>query len=269
MSAFEIPFMRTALAAGLLGGNALALLGAFILLRGVSFSGLAISQLAGLGTVIGAVLGLHFGGWVAALVCVAFGLAAFLVLVGRARGPADGWVACIYVLAASASILILAKAPHGEAHTMSVFFGNLLALDAPEVAEAGGLLAAALLVLGPWLHRWVWVSFDPLAATVAGLWVRRQTALFLLLFAVAMTVGIHLFGVLLSFAFLLMPAAAALQWSRRLTHLAVLVPLIASGAVVLGLLLAFHWDFPAGPFLAGLLGTVLLLSGLARCTFIE
>lgn len=268
MSAFELPFMRTALAAGLLGGNALALLGAFVLLRGVSFSGLAISQLAALGTVVGAVLGLHFGGWVAALACVALGVGLHLVL-GRARGPEDAWVACLYVLAAAGAILVLAKAPHGESHTMSVFFGNLLALDSPEVFEAGGLFAAVLAVVAPWLHRWVWLSFDPLAATVAGVWVRRWAALYLLLFAAAMTVGIHLFGVLLSFAFLLMPAAAALQWSKRLWHLAALTPAIASACTVLGLWLAFYWDFPAGPFVAGLLGTVLLASGLARAALGE
>ena len=263
MSAFELPFMRTALYAGLLGGNALALLGAFILLRGVSFSGLAVSQLAALGTVVGAVLGLHFGGWAAALACVALGVGLHLLL-GRARGPEDSWVACLYVVAAAAAILILAKAPNGESHTMSVFFGNVLALDRPEVLEAGGLLLAAVAVIVPWFHRWVWLSFDPLAATVAGIWVRRWAALFLFLFAAAMTVGIHLFGVLLSFAFLLMPAATALQWSRRLLHLAVLTPLVASLGLTLGLVLAFYWDFPAGPFVAGFLGTMLLASGLAR-----
>lgn len=263
MTAFEPPFMKTALAAALLGGNALALVGAFVLLRGVSFSGLAVSQLAALGTVVGAVLGLHFGGWATALACVAAGLGLYLLL-RRARGPEDAWVACLYVAAAAGSILVLAKAPHGESHTMDVFFGNLLALADREVLEAAALLAAALAALAPWLHRWVWLSFDPLAATVAGVRGTRWAGLFLLLFAVAMTVGIHLFGVLLSFAFLLMPAAAALQWSRRLAHLALLTPAVASLSAVLGLVLAFHWDFPAGPFVAGLLGAVLLVSGVAR-----
>lgn len=263
MSAFELPFMRTALAAGLFGGNALALVGAFILLRGVSFSGLAVSQTAALGTVVGAVLGLHFGGWAAALACVGAGVGLH-VLLARARGPEDSWVAALYAAAAALSILVLSKAPHGESHTMDVFFGNLLALDRPEILEAGALLAVTLGALGPWLHRWAWLFFDPLAASVAGLRARAWNGVFLLLFAAAMTVGIHLFGVLLSFAFLLMPAAAALQWSRRLWHLAALTPAIASASVALGLVLAFHWDFPAGPFVAALLTAVALLSGVAR-----
>ena len=62
MNPFALPFMQTALAASLLCGTALALLGVFILVRRVAFSGLAVSQLAALGTVAGvSVLALHGG----------------------------------------------------------------------------------------------------------------------------------------------------------------------------------------------------------------
>ena len=263
MSPFELPFMKTALAAGLLGGNALAALGAFVLLRGVSFSGLAVSQLAALGTVVGALLGLHFGGWAAALACVAAGGLLHAIL-ARARGPEDAWVAVLYVAAAAGSILVLAKSPHGESHTMSVFFGNLLSLGDTEVLEAAGMAAVSAAVLVPWLHRWVWMSFDPLAAAVAGFGSRLWGAVFLALFAAAMTVGIHLFGVLLSFSLLLLPAATALQWSGRLRHLAILTPAVASAGVLGGLWMSFYWDFPAGPFISALLAAALVASGLAR-----
>lgn len=264
MTAFELPFMRTALAAGLLAGNALALLGIFVLARGVSFSGLAVSQLAALGAVLGAVLGLHYGGFGAALACVAAGLLALDRLQRRTRLPADAWVAGFYLLAAAASVLILAKAPHGEAHTLSVFFGNVLALGAAEVVESAVLLAAAAGVVAVWRWRLVWISFDPFAAAAAGVPARGWTLAFLSLFAAAMTLGIHLFGVLLALAFLLLPGAFGLLWAGRLRHLFTLVPIVTSVAVLTGLALSFHLDFPTGPFIAAELAALLIAGGLVR-----
>lgn len=268
MTGFELPFMRTALIAGLLAGNALAVLGAFILLRGVAFSGLAVSQLAALGTVVGAVLGLHLGGFAAAFAFAAAGLLLFDRLGRRWPGPPDAWVACVYLLAASGALLVLAKAQHGESHTMTIFFGNLLALGETEVLEAAGICAASLLVLVPWFHRWVWLSFDPLAAAVAGVKVERWTALFLMLFAAAMTVAIHLFGVLLAFSFLLLPAATGLVWSRRLAHLFWFVPVMTTLSVWAGLRVSLSsWDFPPSPLIACLMALILLTSGAAKALF--
>jgi ABC-type Mn2+/Zn2+ transport system permease subunit len=264
MNPFELPFMRTALAASLLGGTALSLLGAFVLLRRVSFAGLAVSQLAALGTVAGVVLGLHFGAFGVALAFVLLGLA----LLGRffrlRHIPQDAWVAALYVLGAGASVLILSKAPNGEAHTMDVFFGNILALGAAEIAEAAVLFALVAAVLGGWFHRWVWISFDEASARVAGVRVGLWNVLFLALFAAAMTVTIHLFGVLLAFSYLLLPAVTGLLATRGMKALFVFTPVYTIIITVACFYVSFRGDFPTGPFVASTLAAAALLMGIIR-----
>ena len=167
MDMLSLPFMRTALAASLLAGNAVAILGTFVLMRRVSFSGLAVSQLAALGGVVGVLLQMH-NTFLTALGLVFIGLAA-LSRLERLRGvPPEAWVAALYVLGASAAVLMLSKAPMGEAETMNVFFGNVLTLGRLEIVEAALLLAVILPLFALFFHKWVWMSFDPQSAEVSG-----------------------------------------------------------------------------------------------------
>lgn len=267
MNPFALPFVQTSLAASLLAGNALALLGAFILLRRVSFSGLAVAQMAALGTVAGGVLGHNLGGFGTAVACVAAGVLALVKLSKLRRVPEEAWVASLYVLGAALAVLALSKDPHGEAHALNLFFGNVLSLGPEEVLEAGGALALVAAALGAWFHRWVWLFLDPIGASVAGIRTGRWTAAFLSVFAGAMVVSIHLFGVLLAFAYLLLPAVAGLLLCRTLRGLFVVVPLLTTGVVLSGIYLSFLWDFPTGPFIAAELATAALAAGGWRTAF--
>lgn len=265
MTWLSLPFVQAALAAGLLAGNALALTGAFILMRRVAFSGLAVSQLAALGTAVGVSIGAHnIGVAGTALAAVAAGMLVQGRLTLLRSVPEEAWVAALYVGAAGAGVLLLSKDPQGEAHTMSVFFGNVLALGWLEVLEAAALLLAALALFGVWFRRWVYLFFDPESAEVAGVPVRRWNIAFICLFAYGMTTAIHLFGVLLAFAFLLMPAAAGLAVCRSLRGLFLFIPLMTSACVLLGTWASFVWDFPTGPMIAALLSAAALVAGLYR-----
>ncbi len=263
MNLFELSFMRTALAASLLAGNAVALLGLFVLMRRVAFAGLSIAQLAALGAVVGILIG--HGGSLGVAVALVF---AGLVLLSRferaSRLPREAMVACLYVLGAGFSVLILSKAPWGEAHTMNVFFGNVLTLGAKEVWEGIALVAMTAAVLGAWFHRWVWLSFDRLSAEVSGISLGAWDAVFYALFAAGMTLGIHLFGVLLAFSYLLMPAVASLALTNKLKPLIISVFCITTGATLAGFILSFHFDLPTGPFVSTLLAVCALAAVVAR-----
>lgn len=253
MNPFAIDFMRTALAASLPAGAALSLIGTFVLARRVSFSGLAIAQLAALGTAVGAVLNLHLGKFGVALALVGAGMALLSQTERSSRTPSESWVACLYILGAALSVLILSKAPQGEAHTLEVFFGNILSLGAHEVAESIALFIVTAAAIWIWFHRWVWLAFDPVAAGVSGIRTGLWNFFFFALFAAAMTVSIHIFGVLLAFAYLILPAAIGLMLVRKVTRLFALIPFITILATVAGFYFSFRWDFPTGPFIAATL----------------
>ena len=263
MTFLDYPFMRLALAGSLLAGNAVALLGLFVLLRRTAFSGLAAAQMAALGGVIGIFLG-HHSSFAAAVVLVA---AALALLSRLARGrvvPAEAWVAGLYVAGAAVAVLILAKAPFGEAHTLNIFFGNVLTIGTMEVVEAGVLLAVTLPVILLWRHRWIWLSFDPQSAEVAGVRLGQWNLLFYALFAVAITFAIHFFGVLLAFAYLVLPATAALLLARGTRSLFLLVPALTTAATIAGFAISFRFDWPTGPFLSALLAALAAIAAAVR-----
>jgi ABC-type Mn2+/Zn2+ transport system ATPase subunit/ABC-type Mn2+/Zn2+ transport system permease subunit len=210
MSFLELPFMRTAFAAGLLAGTALSVIGLFSATRSVAFSGLAASQLAALGGVIGVLLGLHAGASAMSWALVVAGLMALAFLSRSRKTSADSWVATLYVLGAALSVLILSKSPRGESEALGVFFGNILSLGSIEVWEAAGLFVVTAAGLALWFRRWVWLAFDPVGAEVAGVRAGLWNGIFVVFLAAALTLSIHIFGVLLTFSYLILPATAGL-----------------------------------------------------------
>lgn len=253
MSFLELPFMRTAFAAGLFAGTALSVIGIFSATRSVAFSGLAASQLAALGGVVGVVLGLHVGASVFSWSFVVAGLIALAFLSRSRKTSADSWVATLYVLGAALAVLVLSKSPRGESEALGVFFGNILSVGNLEVWEAGVLFVLTLAGLALWFRRWVWLAFDPVGAEVAGLRAGLWNGIFQFFFAAALTLSIHIFGVLLSFAYLILPATTGLLVVRRISRLVIFCAVSAALVTAIGFELSFRWDFPTGPFVAALL----------------
>ncbi len=264
MNPFSLPFMQYALAASLMAGTALALVGVFILANRVSFSGLAVSQLAALGTVVGGLLGFHYGEYAFALASVGAGLVILSKISKTQKVPQDAWVACLYILSASAAVLLLSKSPQGEAHTLDVFFGNVLSLGINEVWESLAILLLTGFILAVWFHRWVWISFDPMAVQVAEISVDRWNLLFYVLFALTMTVSIHIFGVLLAFTFLLLPGVIALMVVSRLRNIFIFIPILMALVTLSGFYFSFRLDYPTGPFIACTLAVMALACGAWR-----
>ncbi len=256
--------MQYALASSLLAGTALSLIGIFILSTRVSFLGLAASQLAALGAVIGALLGFHYGEHGFALASVGAGLILLHQISKSPRVPQEIWIASLYIFGAAAAVLLLAKAPQGEAHTMDVFFGNVLSLGITEVWEGLSILLLTVLLLSGWFHRWIWIAFDPMAVNVAKINVDLWSLLFYTLFALSMTVAIHIFGVLLAFTYLLLPGAIALLLFRRIASIFIFIPAFVAGLTVSGFYGSFRLDYPTGPFIAFLLAAAALLCGIYR-----
>lgn len=253
MSFLELPFMRMALVAGLLAGTALSVLGIFSVTRRVAFSGLAASQLAALGGVLGALWGFHVGAGVISGGAVVSGLLALAWLSRSRRTSPDSWVAAVYVLGAAAAVLVLSKSPRGESETLGVFFGNILSIGPLEVVEAALVCAGTLAGTALWFRRWLWLSFDPVGAEVAGVRIGLWNGLFYALYAASLTLAIHVFGVLLSFAYLILPATAGLLVARRPRALVLFCAGMAVVSTVTGFALSYRWDLPTGPFVAALL----------------
>ena len=222
--------MAPALAVGLLVTAVHAPLGIEVLKRGIVFIDLAVAQIAGLALIVLA-LSFHEPPWgVRQATAFAAGLGAALFFRWIERTSPDEQEAVIgsaFVLAASAALLVLAGSPGGGEELRHVLSGQILFVTWRDLA-----------------------AFLPVYAAAAGLWFAfprcRAGIGFFAIFALTVTASVHLVGVYLVFASLILPALAARSGAGY-----VLLRALASGgaAVCAGIALSVAADLPAGPVL--------------------
>jgi zinc/manganese transport system permease protein len=212
-------------------------LGREVLKRGIIFIDLAVAQIAGLGVIAAQTFEFELSGYG---VQVAAGISALLGGVflqwSERRWPEiqEALIGTTFVLAACASLLLLAGNPHGAEHLQDLLVGQILWVRTDQLPAAMALFA---LVLACWF--------------VAGDFARGKG--FYLLFALAVTASVQLVGVYLVFASLIIPALGV----RRLTTRRGLYVAygVGAGSYLAGLLLSVATDLPAAPLIVWTLAT--------------
>jgi zinc/manganese transport system permease protein len=215
-----------ALAAGLLVTATHVPLGMRVLDRGIVFIDLAVAQIAGLGVIVGDWLGYEHHGAAGQVFALGAALAGALVLNWTERRwpeVQEAIIGVVFILAANASILLLAANPRGAEHLKDLLVGQILWV------RAGDLPAVALA-----------------SAAILALWWRLRPRFFYLLFACAVTVSVQLVGIYLVFATLIVPALATRQLARARVPACYALAVLGYGA---GLGLSTATDLPAGPLI--------------------
>ena len=227
MSALDFSILLPAFIVGLLVLATHVPLGMKVLARGIIFADLAVAQIAGLGVVIAGLLQLTD------TPLAVQGMAATSALLGAAllamieRKLADVQEACIgllFVLAASAGILLMSSDTHAGEHLKDLLVGQILWVSNAQLI-ATALLTAALLAL--------WRVFN----------ARMGRFGFYALFALAVTASVQLVGVYLVFASLIVPALATHKIKQYRSMIAFIVGATGYAA---GLLLSVWLDLPSG-----------------------
>ncbi len=214
-------------------------LGREVLKRGIIFIDLAVAQIAGLGVIAAQTFDLHMAGYGVQITAGASALLGALLLQSFERRWPDIQEALIgttFVIAACASLLLLAGNPQGAEHLQELLVGQILWVRYEQLPAAAVVFA---LVLVSWF--------------VARDFSRGMG--FYLLFALAVTASVQLVGIYLVFASLILPALAI----RRVNKFAWLYIAYGIGAssYLVGLLVSLGTDLPAAPLI------VLLLAGMS------
>jgi zinc/manganese transport system permease protein len=220
-------------------------LGRLVLQRGIVFIDLAIAQVAGLGVVIADFLGWEPNGWSvqASAVAAALLIAAFLIWTEKRAGAAqEAMIGVVFVVAASAEIVLLSFNPHGAEELKDLLVGQILWVTPAQLLPVLVLYCVVLLI---------WRFAD----------LPNRRALFYGVFAVTITASVQLVGVFLVFASLIIPALAGRAVSRWPLAAAYLIGL---AGYVLGLLSSALFDFPTG---AAIVCGLALVAGIAAIVF--
>jgi zinc/manganese transport system permease protein len=247
MGAIDLTIIAPAFVAGLLILMTHVPLGQEVVKRGIIFIDLAIAQIAGAGVIFASWLGFEAHGVEVQLVAIgssligAWGLS---LLEKRLLHIQEAVIGVVFVLAATASILLLSDNPHGGQHLKDLLVGQILWITWPQLLPVA--VVTVIIVL-------VWSCFS----------VVRKT-LFYYLFAIAITCSVQLVGVYLVFASLIIPALACRDLAMDKTlKVAFIIGMLGYG---LGLLLSSILDLPSGAVIVWVMAGMALL---VRRLFLE
>ena len=239
------PFLMRALLAGLGLAVVAAPLGCFVVWRRMAYYGEAVAQAGLIGIAAGLALSLNL---TASVLVVTLAVSVLLVVLSRQQLVPFNSLLGLLAHAALAIGVILASLVRGpQLDLMAFLFGDIFAISATDLKwiYLGGALALAALV-------YVWrpllsLSVHEDLAAAEGTAVERVKFIFVLVLALVVAIAIKIVGVLLTIAFLIMPAAAARPLSETPEQMALFAAIFGSLSVALGLFLSVSLDTPGGP----------------------
>ncbi|MDH5546081.1 MAG: metal ABC transporter permease [Gammaproteobacteria bacterium] len=239
-------------------------LGIHILARGIIFADLALAQIAALGASIAFLMGEDAHGSSAGFYAFAatFVAAALFSQLRRIEDNTTREVAIgvAYVVSTALSVVILSRSSQGMEELKSIFNGNILWVSWDDIGVVAATYALVSIIHIVYRRAFSQLSFGDASRKPNYLW----EFFFFLSFAVVITVAVRIAGVLLVFAFLIIPAfSASLVKPNYRTRLWIAFLMGLAGALM-GLYVAFVLDLPVGATVVSLLGLLPLLALVLR-----
>lgn len=258
----EYDFIRVALLGTTAIGVVCAYLGVYVVLRRIVFVGATMAQISSAGIALGILTGWSPNAWSVGLTFLAvlfFGHPSF----GK-RWPQDATLGVLFTVSGAAAVLLVAHTARGNEEVVHLVQGNLLAMTATEARWLAGAFAGILAIHLVFFKEFLYLSFDPTMAATQGYRAGRWNLVFYLLLGVAIALAIKAIGILLMFAFLVIPASLGLVSTRRLGA-AIGVAMVSSAvAVFVGIWLSYRYDFPSAPMIIAVQGGLLVLGAALR-----
>jgi ABC-type Mn2+/Zn2+ transport system permease subunit len=248
--AFEPEFMQRALQAGLLASAAAAVVGTWVVLRGLAFLGDALAH----GVIPGLALAILWGfsPIVGAFVAAVAMSGAVTVVSRRARVREDTGIGLLFVGMLALGVVIISRSDSFATNVTSVLFGDVLGVTLADVrGQAVGtalVVVASVVLYRPFLA----LAFNQDKAATLGMHPGLAHAALMVLLASAIVVSFQTIGTLLVFGLLIGPPATASLLVRRVPLIMVTAVALGAAAVVVGLAISFHHDTAGGATIAGL-----------------
>ncbi|MBL4868774.1 MAG: metal ABC transporter permease [Pseudomonadales bacterium] len=236
-------------------------LGLHVLARGIIFVDLALAQVAALGVSIAFLLGQEAHGVMAQLyafaatLVAAAGFAKLRQLPGKTTREVT--IGCVYVVATALSIVVLSRSSQGMEELKGLFNGHILWVRWSEITLVALVYAALAILHLCYQQRFTALSFsEDEEESGTFFW----EFLFFASFAVVITLAVNLAGVLLVFAFLIIPAFSASLLSQSPRQQLLIGWCLGVCGSAAGLWLSFIGDLPTGATVVTVMGSLPLIA---------
>ncbi|MEO5918850.1 MAG: metal ABC transporter permease [Candidatus Limnocylindrales bacterium] len=252
-------FFLRALGASAIVGLVCAVIGAFMVLRGLAFMGDALSHAAFPGVVAAYLLGAPFyiGATIAAVgTSLAIG---WITRRGKLRG--DTTIGVLFAGMFAFGVFLFSTIPNYVGDLFGFLFGDVLGTSSTDLIALVILGLIVLLIVGAFWKELLYSTFDPLGAGASGLPVVALEYLFLGLIAMTIVISLQAVGIILVVAMLVTPAATAQLVTARFSRLLLVAAAIGIVAPVVGLYISY-WTNTASAALIVLVETATFLAAL-------
>ena len=262
LSPLSYDFFIRALVASAMVGIVCAVVGSFMVLRGLAFMGDALSHAAFPGVVAAYLLNATF--YVgAAVAAVATALAiGWVTRRGLLRG--DTVIGVLFAGMFAFGIFLFSLIPNYVGDLFGFLFGQVLGIG---IADLIALVVLSVVVLATVTLLWkelLYATFDPLGAGAAGLPVAALDYLLLALIALTIVVSLQAVGIILVVAMLITPAATAQLVTRSFARLILVALGIGLLAPVFGLYVSYWTNAASGATIVLVETAVFVLALIAR-----
>ena len=247
----------------------LGYMGIHVLKREVIFIDIALAQIAAVGAIVAHVaFKAHGDSLFGYSVAFGFTLAAsvFYSLVRRRVNqiPLEAVIGVSYAIAAAAALFLVGVAPGGHIHVQHMLAGSILWATWKDILLCIFVFSAVGFCFYLFRRPFKEISDNYENALGKGIRVVWWDFLFYALFGIVITLAVRIGGVVVIFAFLIIPATISALFSSSWRKRLVISWVIGIGATIAGLLFADCFDFSIGSAISLFLGVALVLAGLFR-----
>ncbi|TAH53849.1 MAG: metal ABC transporter permease [Chloroflexota bacterium] len=237
-------FMQRGMLASVMVGILCAVVGCYVVLRGMAYLGDAMSHAILPGVAVAYILKgeILIGALIAAIV-VALGIGFFT---RRGTIKEDTAIGILFAATLSLGVALISTIKTYALDLTHILFGNVLGVSDTDLILIAVLGAVVLLTIVLLYKELLVVSFDPVLAATLRLPVERLKNVLLILIALAVVVSMQTVGVGLVAAMLVTPAATAYLLTRRLPAMMVVSAALGALASIIGLYLSFYLNIVSG-----------------------
>ncbi len=241
-------FMLRALIGSVMVGVLCAVVGSYVVLRGMAFFGDALAHSILPGVAVGYLVGggarepLFWGALVAAVIS-SFGIGAI------SRGTKireDTAIGIIFAGMFALGIALISTVRNYSVDLSHFLFGDVLSVRASDLWLIGIFGGMVLILVFAFYKEFLVLSFDPILAATLRIPARSLEYLLMLIIAVTIVVSLQTVGIALMVAMLITPAASAYLLTRRLPVMMMMAVVFAALAGVIGLYMSYHLNIASG-----------------------
>ncbi len=248
-SILQYSFIQNAFIASTFVAIIAAIVGYFLLVRGLTFAGHALSHIGFAGAAGAVLLGID----------PVFGLLVFTIIAGigigifgRVLKERDVAIGIFLTIALSFGILFLFLYKGYAEQAYSILFGTILGISIQDVFITALFSILTFCMLLFLFRPLLFASFDPEVAEARGVPVRLLSILFLIIVAITVSISVQVVGVLLIFTLLVGPAATAMRIVKN-PYLAIEITIVLGITYSwLGIFIAAQTNLPVSFFIATL-----------------